>query len=64
MQTVLGDEHDSVVACRRLRELANDPHAFLAGELAALENAARLEARATWRRAWRKTKRAYRRLSN
>ncbi len=62
MQTVLGDEHDSVVACRRLRELANGPHAFIAGELAALENAARLEARATWPGAWRKAKRAYRRL--
>ncbi len=62
MQTVLGDEHDSVVACRRLRELANEPHAFLAGELAALENVARLDARANWRRAWRKAKRAYRRL--
>ncbi|HWT05173.1 MAG TPA: CHAD domain-containing protein [Xanthomonadales bacterium] len=62
LQTVLGDEHDSVVACRRLRELAGEPHAFLAGELAALENLARLEARATWRKAWRKAKRAYRRL--
>jgi CHAD domain-containing protein len=62
MQTVLGDEHDSAVACRRLRDLAHEPHAFLAGELAALENAARLEARATWRRAWRKAKRAHRRL--
>ena len=62
MQTILGDEHDAVVACRRLRELADEPHAFIAGELAALENVARLEARAAWRNAWRKAKRAYHRL--
>ena len=62
MQTILGNEHDSVVACLRLRELAHEPHAFLAGELAALENVARLDARAAWRNAWRKAKRAYSRL--
>jgi len=62
MQTVLGDEHDAVAACRRLRDLAGGEHAFLVGELAALENVARLEARAAWRNAWRKAKRAYRRI--
>lgn len=62
MQMVLGHEHDAAVACRQLRELANEPHAFLEGELAALENAARLGARAKWHKAWRKAKRAFRRV--
>jgi hypothetical protein len=58
----LGDEHDAVVACRRLRELAHGEHAFLAGELAALDLLAQRDARETWRGAWRVAKRAYRRL--
>jgi CHAD domain-containing protein len=62
MQTILGDEHDAVVAYRRLRDLAHGEHAFLAGQLAALEIAAQRDARATWRDAWRAAKRAHRRF--
>lgn len=63
IQTILGKQHDTVVACRRLSELATSEHAFLAGELAALESAEGLAARAVWRTAWRKAKRAHRRIS-
>jgi len=62
MQTILGDEHDAVVAFRRLRDLAHDEHAFIAGQLAVLEILAQRDARATWREAWRSVKRAHRRL--
>jgi CHAD domain-containing protein len=60
IQTILGDQHDAVTACERLRALADDPQrAFLAGELAALEHAAAQQAREAWRGAWRETKREY-----
>ncbi|HEV2644044.1 MAG TPA: CHAD domain-containing protein, partial [Candidatus Elarobacter sp.] len=62
VQTILGDEHDAVAACRRLREMAHGEHAFLAGQLAALEILAQDDARASWRGAWRAAKRAHRRL--
>jgi CHAD domain-containing protein len=60
IQTILGNQHDAVVACRRLGELATSEYAYLAGELAALERAEGLAARAVWRAAWRKAKRAHR----
>jgi CHAD domain-containing protein len=61
LQTVLGDQHDAVVACERLRTLASDgERAFVAGELAAGANAAALEARGDWRKAWRAAKRCRR----
>jgi CHAD domain-containing protein len=62
VQTILGEEHDAVVAFRRLRDLAHEEHAFIAGQLAALEIQAEHDARAAWRDAWRSAKRAYRRL--
>jgi CHAD domain-containing protein len=58
LQTVLGDQHDAVVTCERLRSLANDStRAFTAGELAAEANAAALRARADWQKTWRAAKR-------
>ena len=63
MQTILGDQHDVVVARERLHALAPDgEHAFVAGELAALAHRAACDGRDAWRDAWREAKRAYRRL--
>lgn len=63
LQTVLGDQHDAVLAGERLRSLGADgAQAFAAGELAAVTSAAERAARRSWRKAWRATKRAYRRL--
>ena len=54
VQTILGEHHDAVVARDRLRSLTDDrERAFLAGELAALENEASRVARREWRAAWR-----------
>ena len=61
VQTILGEQHDTVVACRALRELTGE-NAFFAGELAALEVLAGVKARARWRAAWRTAKRAHRRF--
>jgi CHAD domain-containing protein len=62
MQTILGDQHDAVGACERLRTLTVDGSAFVAGELAALEYRCALEGRRAWRDAWRDAKRARRRF--
>jgi len=63
VQTILGEQHDAVGACERLHALEDEPQrAFLAGELAALEYAASLDARATWCEAWDEAKRAWRRF--
>jgi CHAD domain-containing protein len=63
LQTVLGEQHDAVMAGERLRSLGADgAQAFVAGELAAIANAAECEARRGWRRAWRAAKRTHRRL--
>jgi CHAD domain-containing protein len=63
LQTILGDQHDAVVACDRMRALATDPErAFAAGALAALEHRAATHGRDAWRTAWRRVKRAHRRL--
>ena len=63
LQTILGDQHDAVGACERLHALGGEPQrAFLAGELAALEYAASLDAREAWRAAWRTAKREHRRF--
>jgi CHAD domain-containing protein len=64
MQTILGDQHDSVVACERLRELRDACDvAFVAGELAVLEAQGALEGRRIWRSAWRAAKRARRQFA-
>lgn len=64
VQTILGDQHDAVVACERLRGLAHDDErAFIAGELAALEYRVAVEGRTAWRHAWRAAKQAHRALS-
>jgi CHAD domain-containing protein len=63
IQTVLGDQHDAVVARDRLRAFAADAqHAFTAGELALLADRAANEGRRAWRAAWRAAKRAHRRF--
>ncbi|HZW53345.1 MAG TPA: CHAD domain-containing protein [Candidatus Elarobacter sp.] len=63
LQTVLGDQHDAVVARERMRALAGDPQrAFVAGALAALEHRAATDGRGAWRKAWRRAKRALRAL--
>jgi CHAD domain-containing protein len=61
MQTVLGEQHDAVVARERMRAFAGHPaRAFIAGELAALAHLAAQERAARWHDAWRRAKRAYR----
>jgi CHAD domain-containing protein len=63
LQTVLGDQHDAVLAGERLRSLGADgAQAFVAGELAAVTSAAERAGRHSWREAWRAAKRTYRRL--
>lgn len=63
LQTILGDQHDAVVARERMRALAADQQrAFAAGALAALEHRAATQGRNAWRKAWRRVKRAHRRL--
>jgi CHAD domain-containing protein len=63
VQTILGEQHDAVVACERLRTLDAEPQrAFLAGELAALEYLASVEAREAWRDAWREAQRGWSRF--
>src|SRR5665213_2821994 len=56
IQGTLGDEHDAVVACGKLRTVAaaDRDHAFVAGELAGVANLAALEARSSWQEPWRK----------
>jgi CHAD domain-containing protein len=54
LQTVLGEQHDAVVVHERLQQAAGSgEHAFVTGELAALEREAALRARRRWRKAWR-----------
>jgi CHAD domain-containing protein len=64
LQTLLGDQHDAVVARGRLRELArgNDADVFVAGELAGLEYMEACEGRARWRDAWRRVRKRWKRL--
>jgi len=62
LQSVLGEHHDAVVTSQRLRSVgASADVAFLAGTIAGLERVAALDARAAWRRPWRRARRAYRR---
>jgi CHAD domain-containing protein len=62
LQTVLGEQHDAVMACERLRALSADgAQAFVAGELAAAAGRAERKARRAWRDAWRDARRAHRR---
>jgi CHAD domain-containing protein len=54
LQTILGDQRDSVNAVRGLGEQpASGEAAFVAGQLAALERLAAADANARWRAAWR-----------
>jgi len=64
LQTILGDQHDAVAACERLRVLSEDDRgsAFVAGALAALEHRAACDGRETWLRAWREARREHRRF--
>ena len=65
MQTILGEQHDAVVARERLRTVAADgERAFVAGELAACANFAALGTRSEWEKAWRRTKRRHRRFKD
>lgn len=54
LQDILGTLHDAIVERQRLRACVDprDP-AFVAGEFAGLDLAARADARASWRKAWR-----------
>ncbi len=63
LQTVLGEQHDAVVAAQRLRRDGyTESVAFVAGELAVLSSESALAARRRWRRVWNKAKRRYRAL--
>jgi CHAD domain-containing protein len=57
LQTVLGDQHDAVVAEQWLREAVSDgtsrSQAFVAGLLVAAERADAAEHRQSWRSAWK-----------
>lgn len=57
LQDVLGDHQDSVTARRWLRQSAESPRAFVAGELATLEYDAATHDRAAWPKAWKKVAR-------
>jgi len=62
LQDVLGDHQDAVVAAEWLRTHAADgggrlERAFVAGELAALEDVAARESRAAWPAAWKNARR-------
>jgi CHAD domain-containing protein len=57
LQDVLGEHQDAVVAAERLRGLGADAtpaQALAAGRLVEREEAQRAEARAAWRKAWKK----------
>ncbi|MBV8581405.1 MAG: CHAD domain-containing protein [Candidatus Eremiobacteraeota bacterium] len=63
IQTILGDQHDAVVARDRLRALAGrGAHAFVAGEVAALAHGDACAGRDAWRPAWRAARREHRRF--
>jgi CHAD domain-containing protein len=59
LQDVLGEHQDAVVAQHWLREHAEGTadRAFVAGELAAIEHGAALDARECWRPAWKRLRR-------
>jgi CHAD domain-containing protein len=56
LQDVLGEHQDAVVAGEWLRE-NRDGAGFVAGELAATEHFAAMEARAQWPEVWKRAKR-------
>ncbi|MEA2720733.1 MAG: hypothetical protein QOJ39_2597 [Candidatus Eremiobacteraeota bacterium] len=62
VQTILGEQHDAVVAREQLRALADGEHAFAAGELAALAHQTAGTEALAWHAAWREAKRRYRRF--
>lgn len=64
LQTVLGEQHDAVVARERLRRERFDARtAFVAGELAALEHGAASAGAGRWRGCWRRLRKRRRRLA-
>jgi CHAD domain-containing protein len=63
LQNILGDQHDAAMSCEQLRaRVGGSDGAFLAGELAALENEVALDGRRHWRHAWRNAARRDRRF--
>lgn len=55
LQEMLGDQHDGVVALKRLREFEGSPRArFAAGELAMMAAHAGFDASTGWRSTWKK----------
>jgi CHAD domain-containing protein len=61
LQDVLGEHQDSVVAAKRLRELAAEAQpeqALAAGRLVERERGRRVEARQEWPKAWKKLRKA------
>jgi CHAD domain-containing protein len=65
LQEVLGEHHDAVVTGQLLRERGTGAQAevaFAAGELAGLEQAAAAKARAEWPAAWKRVRKAARKL--
>ena len=53
LQTVLGEQHDAVVAEAALREQVDRAHALFAGELIVVEAARAAAAGRRWRRVWK-----------
>ncbi|MGD0053276.1 MAG: CHAD domain-containing protein [Vulcanimicrobiaceae bacterium] len=54
LQTVLGEQHDAVVAEAALREQVDRAHALFAGELIVVEAARAAAAARRWRRVWKR----------
>ncbi|HEY0493608.1 MAG TPA: CHAD domain-containing protein, partial [Candidatus Dormibacteraeota bacterium] len=53
LQDVLGDHQDSVTAQQWLRRAAEGPHAFVAGELSAVEREVAMVDRSAWTKKWK-----------
>ncbi|HTD36150.1 MAG TPA: CHAD domain-containing protein [Candidatus Limnocylindrales bacterium] len=62
IQTILGEQHDAVIAGARLRTAARDGTAFVAGQLTMIEQREAVDRRRAWRKAWRDAERAHRAL--
>jgi CHAD domain-containing protein len=64
LQEILGEQHDAVIAAKRLREIAPTAGdgAFVAGELAILEEEAARGLQAAWRKSWRAIRRGRKKL--
>jgi CHAD domain-containing protein len=61
LQTILGEQHDAVMAIGILHGLQQTPlRAFLSGELSADEEETAAKARRRWHAAWKRARRTYR----